>query len=66
MTEIAGEGAIFVDPSNPVAAARAIAENLAGSEMVKLAASENLKRFAIDEVRKRYQNLYASIVPKEH
>ena len=61
MTEIAGEGAIFIDPEDPARAAQTIAENLDKAESVKQAASENMKRFAFAQVMKRYEDVYASV-----
>ena len=62
MTEVAGQGAIFIDPENALTAAQSIADNFARCEIVKQAGCNNLKRFAIDEMMKRYQDVYASVV----
>lgn len=64
MTEIAGEGAIFIDPANEVCAAETIAENLDRAETAKQAASENMKRFAFDKVMQRYEDVYTSMIAR--
>ncbi len=65
MTEIAGAGAIFVDPENPAAAAQTIASNFDRIDTVKQAGWDNLKRFAIEDVMKRYEDVYASVIAGE-
>jgi glycosyltransferase involved in cell wall biosynthesis len=61
MTEIAGAGAILVDPVNAITAAQTIAVRIGGADVVKRAAWENLKRFTMDEVMARYSNAYDSV-----
>jgi glycosyltransferase involved in cell wall biosynthesis len=65
MTEVAGAGAILVDPANTTSAAQTIAENFHRIEILKQAGWDNLKRFAIDDMMKRYEAVYASVVAGE-
>jgi len=62
MTEIAGEGAIFVEPDNPIAAAATINARLVEAGRVKQQARENLKRYLKDEVITRYHDAYTSLI----
>jgi glycosyltransferase involved in cell wall biosynthesis len=62
MTEVAGHGAILIDPENPAAAAKTINEQIDSLEEVKRAGWENLKSFAADDVMKRYSDAYESAV----
>jgi glycosyltransferase involved in cell wall biosynthesis len=62
MTEIAGEGAIFIDPEDEVAAARVIQARFTDSEALKQAGRENLKRFTTDGVMKLYQAAYEAAI----
>jgi glycosyltransferase involved in cell wall biosynthesis len=62
MTEVAGEGAILINPEDEVAAAQTIAANFAEAEAIRQAARENLKRFTTDRAMDRYQAAYASAI----
>jgi glycosyltransferase involved in cell wall biosynthesis len=62
MTEVAGEGAILIDPENPAVAAKTISERIGSLEEVKRAGWENLKSFAAEDVMKRYSDAYESVV----
>jgi glycosyltransferase involved in cell wall biosynthesis len=62
MTEVAGRGAIFINPEDPVAAARMIEEKFDEAETLKLAGWENLKGFAKDDMMQHYCDAYASAV----
>jgi glycosyltransferase involved in cell wall biosynthesis len=61
MTEIAGAGAILIDPENAITAAQTIAAGIGAADAVKRAAWENLKSFTMDEVMTRYSNAYDSV-----
>jgi glycosyltransferase involved in cell wall biosynthesis len=62
MTEIAGEGAILINPENAAAAAQIIDARMVKVESLRLAGWENLKRFAIDDVMKCYNDVYESVI----
>lgn len=62
MTEVAGEGAIFIDPEDEVAAAQSTAAKFTEAEAIRQAAQENLKRFTTDRVMERYQAAYATAI----
>jgi glycosyltransferase involved in cell wall biosynthesis len=55
MTEIAGRGAILIDPENAAVAAQVIESRIGEAEILKLAGWENLKRFTMDDVMRRYK-----------
>lgn len=58
MTEVAGEGAIYVDPAEEQRAAEAIAAAWADLDRVRQKGFENLARFSEDAVLARYEQLY--------
>jgi glycosyltransferase involved in cell wall biosynthesis len=62
MTEVAGAGAILIDPADVAGAAETIAASIGDAETVKKAAQENLKHFTIDEVMNRYSDAYKSVI----
>ena len=62
MTEIAGRGAILINPENAAAAAQIIDARIVEAESLRLAGWENLKRFAIDDVMKRYNDVYEFVI----
>ena len=62
MTEVAGEGAIFVDPQDEAAAAQTIAARFGEAEAVRRSARENLERFTTDRAIDRYQAAYTSAI----
>ena len=62
MTEIAGKGAIYIDPAAPAAAALTISEQLhRRAEMVQ-AGFENLKNFTTEAMLDRYEQTYHAIL----
>jgi len=65
MTEVAGEGAIFIDPAEPQAAATAIAAGLRGREQLRAAVFKNLERFDAEAIADRYCAFYESILGHE-
>jgi hypothetical protein len=62
MTEVAGEGAILIDPMENAEAAKAIATRIGNADAVKQAGWENLKRFTADEAMTRYSDAYKSVI----
>jgi glycosyltransferase involved in cell wall biosynthesis len=62
MTEIAGRGAILIDPENAAVAAQVIDSRIGEAEILKLAGWENLKRFTMDDVMRRYNDVYESVI----
>lgn len=62
MTEIAGRGAILIDPGNAAAAAQIIDARIVEVESLRLAGWENLKRFAMDDVMKCYNDVYEFVI----
>jgi glycosyltransferase involved in cell wall biosynthesis len=65
MTEVAGEGAIFIDPAEPQAAAAAIAAGLKGRERLRAAGFKNLERFDAEAIADRYCAFYEAILEHE-
>jgi len=64
MTEIAGAGAILVDPEDAEAAARIIDARIGEAEAIKQAGWFNLENFTMDAVMKRYSDAYISAVER--
>jgi glycosyltransferase involved in cell wall biosynthesis len=62
MTEVAGEAAIFVDPADPQAAAKAIAAGLRGRESLCAAGLKNLERFGEEAIADQYCAFYHAIL----
>jgi hypothetical protein len=64
MTEVAGAGAILIDPENPAAAANTIAARFGEADAVRQAGWENLKNFTTDAVMTRYSDAYRSALER--
>ncbi len=62
MSEVAGEAAILIDPSDPERAAEAIVAGLKNRESLRAAGFQNLRRFDEKSVVDRYCALYEEIV----
>lgn len=65
MKEVAGEGAVLVDPEDVESIRNAIQEVIADDEMrdrIVEQGAENVKRFRADEIAGRYEELYRTIV----
>ncbi|MBV8115965.1 MAG: glycosyltransferase family 4 protein [Silvibacterium sp.] len=62
MTEVAGEGAILINPEDEVAAAQTIAAKFAEAEAIRQAARENLKRFSTDRAMDLYLAAYGAAI----
>jgi glycosyltransferase involved in cell wall biosynthesis len=60
MTEVGGDGAVYIDPEDPIEAAKIILENLPHAEGMREAGFANLRRFSTDQMVDGYLNLYAS------
>jgi glycosyltransferase involved in cell wall biosynthesis len=61
MTEVAGDAAIFIDPSNPAGAARTILDSLPELEGLSLRGWLNSQRFSISAMIDSYVELYRHI-----
>jgi len=64
MTEVAGEGAIFVDPDRPEAAAATIARDWPRRAELRQLGYENLNRFAEDEAAAEYCRVYQEVLAR--
>jgi glycosyltransferase involved in cell wall biosynthesis len=62
MSEVAGEAAIFIDPADPQAAARAIATGLKGRDQLRAAGFKNLERFEEEAIADQYCAFYEAIL----
>jgi hypothetical protein len=58
MMEIAGEGAILIDPENPHEAARVIEQNWDEREQRVKLGFENLKHFGLEQMMSGYCRAY--------
>jgi glycosyltransferase involved in cell wall biosynthesis len=65
MTEVAGEAAIFVDPTAPRAAAAAIVDGLQRREWLRAAGFRNLERFDEAAIADQYCAFYEDILKAE-
>jgi glycosyltransferase involved in cell wall biosynthesis len=65
MTEIAGEGALFIDPSTPERAAQTIAEHAPDLPSLRPAGFRNLTRFAKSQMIERYLEFYQQVAGTE-
>jgi len=67
MTEVAGDGALFIDPADPEAAARTIADYADKLPALRVAGTSNLARFDADIMMNRYISFYLwTIEEKSH
>jgi glycosyltransferase involved in cell wall biosynthesis len=62
MSEVAGEAAIFIDPVDPLGAAKAIAMGLKSREQLRAAGFKNLKRFDEEAIADQYCAFYVEIL----
>ena len=58
MTEVAGAGALLIDPESEQEAAQTIAEHLERLGDLREAGFRNLKRFDRDELMRRYEEFF--------
>jgi glycosyltransferase involved in cell wall biosynthesis len=65
MTEVAGEAAILIDPSDPAAAADAVAAGLKRSDELRAAGFRNVERYDEATVVRQYCALYEEITGAE-
>jgi glycosyltransferase involved in cell wall biosynthesis len=64
MTEIAGSGAIFIDPDDAQAAAHTIEARMNEADAVRQAGWINLNNFNVDVVMSRYSDAYRSALER--
>jgi glycosyltransferase involved in cell wall biosynthesis len=62
MTEIGGDGAVYIDPEDPQAAAITIAENLPHVSQMREAGFANVRRFSPEKMVTGYLKAYASAI----
>src|SRR5579885_483883 len=62
MTEIAGNGALFIDPDSPDLAARSIAEHTADLPLLREAGFQNLRRFGREKMINSYLEFYKKVL----
>jgi len=58
MTEVAGSGAVFVDPEDPKEAANTILQSLPHVRLMRGAGFANIRRFSTERMIEGYLNLY--------
>lgn len=61
MSEIAGEGAILIDPEDEEGAARTIAGRMGEADVLRQAGWQNLKRFSTEAMMEKYASVYESV-----
>jgi glycosyltransferase involved in cell wall biosynthesis len=59
MTEVGGDGAVYIDPDNPEEAARTILENLPHVSRMREAGFANVRRFSTQKMLAGYVSAYA-------
>jgi glycosyltransferase involved in cell wall biosynthesis len=62
MTEIAGNGALFIDPASPDLAARTIAEHAADLPLLREAGFQNLRKFGREKMINSYIEFYKQVL----
>ncbi len=62
MTELGGEGAVYIDPENPRAAAEKILESLPYPSRMRVAGLANVRRFSPDKMVAGYVSSYAEAI----
>jgi glycosyltransferase involved in cell wall biosynthesis len=62
MTEIGGNGAVYIDPENPIDAANIILEHFPFASRMREAGFENVKRFSTEKMMAKYIHLYQEVV----
>jgi glycosyltransferase involved in cell wall biosynthesis len=65
MSEVAGEAAIFIDPTDPEAAAAAVVAGLERRERLRDAGLCNVKRFDEETIANQYFAFYEEILAEE-
>lgn len=66
MKEVAGEGAVFVDPMNVTSMHNGYIEAINNSQKYIQQGLDNVKRFDISKIVKQYLDLYQSIIKLNH
>ncbi len=64
MSEVAGDGAIFIDPINPTAASEIIVAGLKDSQKLRAAGFRNLARFSDAAITDQYCAYYEEIISR--
>jgi glycosyltransferase involved in cell wall biosynthesis len=62
MTEVGGDGAVYIDPENPEEAARTILENLPHASRMREAGFANVQRYSADKMVAGYVWSYAEAI----
>ena len=62
MTEIGGDGAVYIDPESPEEAAATILENLPHMSQMRKAGFANVRRFSSEKMVAGYLNAYAAAI----
>jgi glycosyltransferase involved in cell wall biosynthesis len=64
MTEVGGDAAVYIDPTDEVAAARTIAESLKDQQELRKSGFLNMVRFSKEEMITGYLNAYATVLAR--
>ncbi len=64
MIEIAGEAALFIDPTTPEGAAQFISEHAQDLPLLQIAGFRNLARFTKDKIIDSYLELYGQVIDR--
>lgn len=62
MTEVGGDGAVYIDPENPEQAARTILDNLPHASRMRAAGFANVRRFSVEKMVAGYVRSYAEAI----
>jgi len=65
MTEVGGNGAVYIDPEDPVEAAKIIVDSLPHAQRMREAGFTNNRRFTSDQMVDGYLNIYASAMDRD-
>lgn len=61
MTEVGGDAAVYLNPTQPEQAAQVIVDNLGRAEQMKAAGMENVKRFSTERMLDEYIQIYRQV-----
>ena len=67
MPEIAGEGAVLVDPTDPIAIAdalKSVLDSPAKADALVRLGRENAEQFSWDKAARRYQDLFNEVLAR--
>ena len=62
MTEVGGDAAVYIDPTDEVAAARTIAESLKDQQALRKSGFLNVERFSKEAMIIGYLNAYTTVL----